>query len=126
MLRVEAVDRAPRGERTRWTKVFGTKGGRGVRADYRCLASTEPERYVWTQEVAGTPFDKHLVSAETEILVGPDGTGTAVTITLDQRLRGLSRLGGPMMKGAGRKLLDDALDGIERALGEKPEERGPG
>lgn len=114
--RVESVDKTPRGERSQWTKVMATRAGRGVRADYRCLHSTKPSRYVWEQEVRGTPFAKHLASSRTELQLKPAGAGTKVTITLDQRLRGLSRLGGPMMRGAGKKLLDQALDGLEAAL----------
>jgi hypothetical protein len=33
-----------------------------------------------------------------------------------ERLRGLSRLGSPMMRRATRQRLDEALAGIERAL----------
>ena len=39
-----------------------------------------------------------------------------MTLTSEERLRGLSRLGSPMMRGASQRRLDEALDGIERAL----------
>jgi hypothetical protein len=39
-----------------------------------------------------------------------------VTLQLDQDLRGLSVLGGFMMKRASRDQLDAALDGLEQAL----------
>jgi hypothetical protein len=39
-----------------------------------------------------------------------------VTLQLDQDLRGLSVLGGFMMKRASRDQLEAALDGLERAL----------
>ena len=45
------------GRRSQWTKVLETAEGRGVRADYRCLSSAEGERYVWEQQLEGTPFD---------------------------------------------------------------------
>jgi hypothetical protein len=35
-----------------------------------------------------------------------------------QTLRGLSRLGSPMMRGAVKRMLDDALAGLAQALGE--------
>ena len=41
--RVEDVD-ARGGRRSQWTKVLETQHGRGVRADYRCVSSAEPER----------------------------------------------------------------------------------
>jgi hypothetical protein len=39
-----------------------------------------------------------------------------VTLAAAQTLRGLSRLGSPMMRHGQGALLDEALDGIERAL----------
>ena len=101
----------------RWTNVLGTAEGRGVRADFRCVESVEGERFGWEQEIAGTPFERHLrryaVGLSLEDLAG----GTAVTIAAAQTLRGLSRLGSPMMRRGQGTLLDEALDGLERALG---------
>lgn len=114
--RVENVDPRPGGRRSGWTAVLETSAGRGVRADYRCVSSAEEERFAWEQEVEGTPFARHLRVARTEIgLRGLEG-GTEVSLTSVQTLRGLSRLGAPMMRGAQRRILDAALDGIERAL----------
>ena len=53
--RVENVERKSGGKRSQWTKVLETAEGRGVRADYRCISSAEGERYVWEQELEGTP-----------------------------------------------------------------------
>jgi uncharacterized protein YndB with AHSA1/START domain len=115
--RVESVDRKPEGRRSQWTKVLETAEGRGVRADYRCLSSAEGERYVWEQQLAGSPFERHLRSSVVEIgLLGGDG-GTEVSLTSEQKLRGMSRLGSPMMRGGQGKILDAALDGLEAALG---------
>ena len=44
------------------------------------------------------------------------GGGTEVTVEARRRLRGLSRLGAPMMRRATGRTLSDALDGIEEAL----------
>jgi uncharacterized protein YndB with AHSA1/START domain len=115
--RVESVDVKPEGKRSQWTKVLQTAEGRGVRADYRCLSSARGERYVWEQQLAGSPFERHLRRSVVEIgLRGEDG-GTEVSLTSEQRLRGMSRLGSPMMRGGQGKTLDQALDGLERALG---------
>lgn len=114
--RVENVDRKSAGNRSQWTKVLETAEGRGVRADYRCIGSTEGERYAWEQQLAGTPFDRHLRASEIEIALRPAGEGTEVTIASRQTLRGLSRLGSPMMGKGQAKILEEALDGIERAL----------
>jgi uncharacterized protein YndB with AHSA1/START domain len=74
--RVESVDRKPEGKRSQWTKVLETAEGRGVRADFRCLSSAKPERYVWEQQLSGTPFEKHLRSSTVEIRLKGDGEET--------------------------------------------------
>ncbi len=114
--RVESVDRKPEGKRSQWTKVLETAEGRGVRADYRCLSSAERERYVWEQQLVGSPFERHLRSSTVEIGLRGEGNETLVSLTSDQKLRGMSRLGSPMMRGGQSKILEQALDGLEGAL----------
>jgi uncharacterized protein YndB with AHSA1/START domain len=114
--RVENVDRRGSGRRSQWTKVLETSSGRGVRADFRCLSAAEGERYVWEQELEGTPFERHLKSLRVEIGMRAEGGGTAVTLSEEQTLKGMSRLGSPLMRRARADALDQALDGMERAL----------
>lgn len=114
VMRVEGVEGA--GEGMSWTKVLGTAEGRGVRADFRCTASVEPERFGWRQEVEGTPFEKHLRRYAIEASLSETGEGTQIVLVANQTLRGLSRLGSPMMRRGQGALLDEALDGIEGAL----------
>jgi uncharacterized protein YndB with AHSA1/START domain len=115
-VRVESVEGEPGARRSRFTQVFETRRGVPVRADYRCLESTRNERLVWRQQLEGTPFEKFLRSAELELRIEPDPEGSRITIEGRRALRGLSRLGGPMMGRATRRSLDAALDGIEEAL----------
>jgi uncharacterized protein YndB with AHSA1/START domain len=115
--RVESVDRKPEGRRSQWTKVLETAEGRGVRADFRCLSSADGERYVWEQQLAGSPFERHLRRSLVEIGLRPADEGTEVTIVSEQKLRGMSRLGSPLMRGGQGKTLEQALDGLEAALG---------
>jgi uncharacterized protein YndB with AHSA1/START domain len=115
--RVENVDEKPGGKRSQWTKVLETAEGRGVRADYRCLSSAENERYVWEQELEGTPFAKHLKASRVEIGLRSREAETTVSLASVQTLRGLSRMGSPMMRHGQARILDEALDGIEQALG---------
>ena len=106
------------GKRSRWTNVLGTERGRGVRADYRCTSAAAGERYVWEQELEGTPFERILKFSRLDIELADGGDGeTRVRLSSQERLRGLSRLGSPMMRMATRRRLDEALDGIERAAG---------
>ncbi|HEX6455517.1 MAG TPA: SRPBCC family protein [Solirubrobacterales bacterium] len=114
--RVENVDAKPGGKRTQWTKVLQTAEGRGVRADFRCVSSAERERYVWEQELEGTPFERHLKALRVEIGLRERGGGTAVSLTEEQSLKGMSKLGSPLMRRARGDVLDEALDGLEEAL----------
>lgn len=114
--RVENVDRKEGGRRTQWTKVLQTAEGRGVRADFRCVSSAERERYVWEQELAGTPFERHLKGLRVEVGLRERDGGTEVSLTEEQALKGMSKFGSPLMKRARGDVLDEALDGIERAL----------
>jgi uncharacterized protein YndB with AHSA1/START domain len=117
-VRVEDVRQVGSGKRSRWTTVLGTERGRGVRADFRCTSSAAGERYVWEQDIEGTPFERILRTASLQIeLVDGEDANTRVRLTAEERLRGLSRLGSPMMRMATRRRLNEALDGIERAVG---------
>jgi uncharacterized protein YndB with AHSA1/START domain len=115
--RVENVRRVRGGRRSQWTKVLQAKSGKSVRADFRCVSAAENERYVWEQDVADTPFERLLRSSVLEIALSPADGATEVTLASRQRLRGLSRLGSPMMRRATGRLLTDALEGLETALG---------
>jgi hypothetical protein len=112
--RVENVTGRTPGERS-WTQVLETKDGRGIRADYRCVAATPSEEYVYEQTVEGTPFERFLRAARTEIRIEPENGDSRVTLVSDQRLRGLSRLGSPMMRRAIGRTLAEALSGLEKA-----------
>jgi uncharacterized protein YndB with AHSA1/START domain len=114
--RVENVDLKPGGKRSAWTKVLQTSEGRGVRADFRCVSSAEPQRYVWEQELEGTPFERHLKSLRVEIGLRERGGATKVSLIEEQTLKGMSKFGSPLMRRARGEILDEALDGIERAL----------
>jgi hypothetical protein len=113
-MRVESVE--GEGADLQWTKVLGTAEGRGVRADFCCVELAEGERFAWEQLIPGTPFERHLRRYEVEVTLKDDDGATAVTLTANQTLRGLSRLGSPMMRRGQGALLDEALDGLERAL----------
>jgi uncharacterized protein YndB with AHSA1/START domain len=113
-MRVESVE--GEGMDARWTKVLGTAEGRGVRADFHCIESVEGERFGWEQEISGTPFERHLRRYGVEVALEDEDGATRVTLAAQQTLRGLSRLGSPMMRRGQGALLDEALDGIERAL----------
>jgi uncharacterized protein YndB with AHSA1/START domain len=114
--RVENVEQRSGGRRSQWTKVLETSEGRGVRADFRCLSSAENERYVWEQQLEGTPFARHLRASKIEIALRPSGDGTQVDLSSVQTLKGMSRLGSPMMRRGQGEILDEALDGLEAAL----------
>lgn len=115
--RVENVSQGSERRGATWTQVFETKDGRGVRADFKCVSAARDERYVYEQLLEGTPFDRILRSSQTEVRLAPRDGETEVTVAVNQRLRGLSRLGSPMMRRATGRILSDALSGLAEAVG---------
>ncbi len=109
--RVESV------EEDAFTTVMTTERGKPVRADQRVLESRAPTLRRWTQQLIDTPFERILRVASTAVTVEPESGGTRVTLELEQRMRGLARFGGFMVRRAARDQLDTALDGLERIVG---------
>ena len=109
--RVEGVDRE------HFTEVLTTDKGRSIRADFRVVESRAPEVRRWVQEVEGSPFERLLRSAETEIRLERDGGATRVTVTLSQRLKGLGAFGGFMVRRANGRLADEAPERLARLHG---------
>ena len=101
-----------------FTQLLRTDKGRAIRADFRVVQSRRPELRRWRQEVDGTPFEGILAWSETEIRLEPAGDGsTRVTLEQEQKLRGMARLGGLMVRRAARRALDGALEGLESLHG---------
>lgn len=122
VVRVEDIAGKAGDERSRWTAVLESDSGRMLRLDYRCSAATRPSRFVWEQELEDTAFSKHLLRQAVEARIEPGGDGSRVTLTAIHELRGSARLAGFAMKKSQRQLLDDALDGLTAAIGEKGSE----
>jgi uncharacterized protein YndB with AHSA1/START domain len=95
-----------------WTSVLVTDQGRSVRADYRVELTKSGERRRWSQEVAGTPFEKLFREVVYEIALAPSDGGTDVGLDVHQRPAGWARFGGVMLRRAARTQLDDALIGL--------------
>jgi carbon monoxide dehydrogenase subunit G len=112
--RVARVERAGEGS---FTQVLMTRKGRPVRADFHLAELEEPRGVAWEQDLVGTPFERLLHSARTEVALAPAGAGTEITLTVRQKLRGWSRVGPFFFRSAARKQLDEALAGLERACG---------
>jgi uncharacterized protein YndB with AHSA1/START domain len=108
--RVEGVSSAG------WTSVLVTDKGRSVRADYRVELTKSGERRRWSQEVAGTPFEKLFREVVYEIALSPGSAGTEVGLDVHQKPVGWARFGGVMLRRAARTQLDDALKGLAELL----------
>jgi carbon monoxide dehydrogenase subunit G len=108
--RVERVE-AVTGDR--FTEVLATDRGRSVRADFRVVDSDPPARRSWEQDLAGSPFERIMMAARTEVKLAPDGDGTRVTVVMRQDMRGTARFGGFMVRRATRRVLDEALTALE-------------
>ena len=115
-VRVEDV-RESEGEPVGWTKLLGTESGTRVRGDYRRARADERGVFAWEQEVAGTAFERILRSATVAISVeAAEAESSRVTVAVEERLRGLSRLGSPLMRAAAGRRLDEALENLDRAM----------
>jgi uncharacterized protein YndB with AHSA1/START domain len=112
--KVERVERVSEG---RFTEVLRTQKGRPVRADFRIAEHEAPRRVAWAQELDGTPFERVLAAASVHVALEPGEDGaTKVELALEQRMRGMSRFGGVLVRRASAKVLDEALDGLAAAL----------
>jgi uncharacterized protein YndB with AHSA1/START domain len=101
-----------------WTKVLRTPRGNTVRADFTRTAIDPPHRVAWQQELEESPFERIFSSAVTTVeLRGAAGGGTLVMLSSEERLRGMNRFGGFIVRRAARRRLAEALDGLERAVG---------
>jgi len=100
-----------------FTQVLSTTKGRPVRADFRVAESRAPTLLRWSQTLPGTPFERFFRAADTIIALEPAADGqTVIALAFEQRLRGLARLGGFMVRRAGRGRIDGALGGLEELL----------
>lgn len=114
------VTRVEEADGKAWTTVLASpKGGRQLRADFTLVASEHPRRRSWRHEVASSPFERVLTDSVTDIRLEPVEGGTAVEISEELGLRGLSRLGGGQVKRATKRKLDGALDGLERLFAQR-------
>jgi len=106
-----------------FTEVLATDRGRSVRADFRIVEREEGSLLRWAQDVEATPFERILRASETTVRVerargGDDGGAPArVTVEQRQRLQGVAALGGFLVRRATRRILDEALDGLETVFG---------
>jgi uncharacterized protein YndB with AHSA1/START domain len=96
-----------------WTTVATSSRGRAVRFDWSRVSVEPPERIVWRQELAETPFERFLRESVTGVLLERAGDGTKVELRIVRKLRGLARFGVIQMRLAARKELDGALDELE-------------
>ena len=95
-----------------WTTVLFSDRGKPIRADYSLTRSRPMELLEWEQELEETPFERMLSLSRLifEFEWDDDADVTVVVIRSTERLRGLARLGSPMVRRATRKRLSQALE----------------
>jgi uncharacterized protein YndB with AHSA1/START domain len=100
-----------------WTTVATSSRGRAVRFDWSRVYIEPPERIVWRQELAQTPFERFLRESVTGVILQEAGDATEVELRIVRKLRGLARFGGGVqMRWAIRSELDGALDQLETVM----------
>ena len=108
-----------------WTTVLQAPKGRTLRADYTLVSSDHPQRLRWRQEIEESPFERVMSRSVTELSLDPaGGEGTRVELRAIQRVRGLARFGGFLVRRATGRQLDEALDGLDRLVGAPSEASG--
>ena len=110
------VQRVEEASEEAWTKVLTSDRGKPVRADYTRTATEEPTRLEWQQELVETPFERMLSESKLTITLEDAGESTEVALTSREKLRGLARFGGLMVRRAARKRLDEALERLALAV----------
>jgi len=101
-----------------FTEVRTSKSGRQVRIDYHVTEHEPPRRRAWSQELAGTPFERVFTRSETVLLLSPaDGGTTEVRLELRQKLPASAKLGGFLVRRSSKRQLREALDALETLLG---------
>jgi uncharacterized protein YndB with AHSA1/START domain len=99
-----------------WTTVATSSRGRAVRFDWSRVYVDPPQRIVWRQELAETPFERFLRESVTGVILAPANGHTTVELRMVRKLRGLARFGGIQMRWAVRRELDGALDQLEAVI----------
>jgi uncharacterized protein YndB with AHSA1/START domain len=97
----------------RFTEVIPTRRGKPVRLDFTVLESEAPRRRSWTQELAGTPFERLLSSWTTTITLEREGDDACnVTLEEHQQLRGSFRAGLLLQRRPANRRVDSALEAL--------------
>jgi uncharacterized protein YndB with AHSA1/START domain len=100
-----------------WTTVLSSPKGKSVRVDYSRVEAEPGRRVVWRQEVDESPFERILASSTTEIALEPSEGGTRVTVSLDQQPRGWARFAPLQFRGAGKRQVQGAVEGLDAVFG---------
>lgn len=97
----------------RFTEVIPTRRGKPVRLDFVVLESKPPRRCSWTQELAGTPFERLLSAWTTTItLEASSEDGCLVTLEEHQQLRGSFRAGLLLQRRPASRRVESALTAL--------------
>jgi uncharacterized protein YndB with AHSA1/START domain len=94
----------------RFTEVIPTRRGKPVRLDFRVLESEPPARRSWSQELAGTPFERLLSAWTTTVTLEPgEHDSCLVTLEENQQLRGSLRAGMLLQRRPASRRVEAAL-----------------
>src|SRR3954464_5102943 len=69
-----------------WTTVATSSRGRAVRFDWSRVYIKAPERIVWRQELAETPFERFLRESVSGVILEPAGQQTTVELRILRKM----------------------------------------
>ena len=99
-----------------WTSVLVSDRGRSVRMDWRVEQTDAPRLRVFSQELAGSPFERLMDSHHVRLRLAPDDDGSRIEIEIERRLRGWARMAPFLVRRAARQEADGALAGLAAAV----------
>jgi Polyketide cyclase / dehydrase and lipid transport len=111
------VERVEEATPEAWTKLLRSSKGKLLRADFTRTEFQPPRALAWRQELDESPFERFMSESTTRVSLDAPASGTTgVELRAVRRLRGLARLGWPLVRRATRRQLAQALSCLDETL----------
>jgi uncharacterized protein YndB with AHSA1/START domain len=111
------VERVEEATPEAWTKLLRSSKGKLIRADFTRTEFEPPRALSWRQELDESPFERFMSESTTRVSLEASAPGaTRVEVGAVRRLRGLARLGWPLVRRATRRQLGQALSELDETV----------
>ena len=110
---VDRVDRPTEASYTRWVL---SPRGRAVPMHFQMIELLPGEKVTWEQDLAETAFARSVRRSCEIFEVSPNGSGSAIRLTIQRSLRGTAMLGALFVARAQKRELKLAANALQEAL----------